>query len=332
MFRGTRIRALLVVMASAGLGPPVVGARTITVCPSGGDYQNIADAIEAAQGGDEIVVCDGTYTSTGSENRDLDFQGKRITLRSASDDPTACIIDCQGSDQNRHRAFRLHGRETNACVIRGFKIQGGYTVAADPPWPLPGTGPGGAILCDGASPTIINCIIALNYSASQGGAIACVEGANPVISNCQFLSNTAGTTASSASNGGALYCSYSSPVIIHCQFTSNLAHGEGGAIYCDHGNPVISHTRLEWNQSWPNSANPGGAGGAIACGDLENSASPKILNCIMRSNIAYSGGGAEHVARLFRSAPAPHAVDFELGAGIGFASVGRPGAGLGIQG
>jgi putative surface-exposed virulence protein len=177
MFRGTRTRVLLGIVAAAGLSPGLARGRTITVCVSGGcDYQNIRDAIAAAQDGDEIVVHNGTYTSTVlNENRDLDFGGLAITLRSLSDDPTACTIDCQATSQNRHRVFYFHSGESNGSVIRGFTIQGGYT-ATDPPG---AAGPGGAILCDGASPTMFNCILVSNHTELQGGAIACLNGSAP---------------------------------------------------------------------------------------------------------------------------------------------------------
>jgi hypothetical protein len=73
-------------------------------CPGPGDgspgnpFCKIQIAITAAAANasppDEIVVADGIYTGTG--NKDLDFGGKIIKLRSENG-PANCIIDCEGS-------------------------------------------------------------------------------------------------------------------------------------------------------------------------------------------------------------------------------------------
>ena len=50
------------------------------------DYPTIQSAINAASNGDTVLVHTGTYTGIG--NRDLDFHGKAITVRSENpDDP-----------------------------------------------------------------------------------------------------------------------------------------------------------------------------------------------------------------------------------------------------
>ncbi len=59
------------------------------------DFLTIQAAIDAAVDGCEIVVADGTFTGDG--NRDLDFGGKAITLRSANG-PAACFIDMMGAN------------------------------------------------------------------------------------------------------------------------------------------------------------------------------------------------------------------------------------------
>ena len=58
-------------------------ADTFLILPDGsGDFPAIQDAIDDAASGDAIVLGDGTFV--GERNRNLDFLGKNLTLRSQS--------------------------------------------------------------------------------------------------------------------------------------------------------------------------------------------------------------------------------------------------------
>jgi predicted outer membrane repeat protein len=122
-----------------------------------GQYSTIQAAIEAAQPGDKVVVAPGVYTGAG--NRDLDFGGKLITVQGSNpDDPNvvaATVIDCENSG----RAFYFHSGETSAAAVTGLTITNGY---ADY---------GGAVYCDGGSPTISKCTFSGNAATLDGGAI-----------------------------------------------------------------------------------------------------------------------------------------------------------------
>jgi hypothetical protein len=65
-------------------------------------FDSIQQAIDEAATGDTVLVADGTYTGTG--NRDIDFRGKAITVRSINGFAT-CTIDCQGSSADNHICY-----------------------------------------------------------------------------------------------------------------------------------------------------------------------------------------------------------------------------------
>ena len=110
-------------------------------------YPNIQAAINDANNGDIITVAPGIYTGEG--NVDIDFKGKRITLKSVNG-PQTCIIDCNGTQEEEHRGFELHKHEDSNSVIQGFTVRNGYAQY------------GGGILCASSKPLIRDCIITKN--------------------------------------------------------------------------------------------------------------------------------------------------------------------------
>ncbi len=258
------------------LRPP--GTATAAELHVPAQYATIQAAINAANHGDVVIVADRTTPPySGDGFRDIDFLGKRITVRSASGDPDNCVIDCQGTEQNRRRGFSSQSRESASSVLRGFTIRGGYREG------------GGAILCDASCPMIVACILDANTARNaitSGGGLACINGAGPTVSQCIFSGNHAlGGFGIQGGNGGAIYCdASSSPVITNCTMAQNSAYLAGGAIYCGGGRPILTHCTITANRTRQLNA------GALHF----VSASPTIMNCQIDDNDApdpYMGGG-----------------------------------------
>ncbi|UCD29901.1 MAG: right-handed parallel beta-helix repeat-containing protein, partial [Planctomycetota bacterium] len=235
------------------MGSNATARRTIHV-PA--QFTNIQAAINDANDGDMILVSNGTYRGDG--NRDIDFLGKAIIVRSEHG-PANCIIDCQGSPTDQHQAFYFHNDENADSILDGFTITNAYHDY-------------GAIFCDswdGSNPTITNCIISNNHG-SYAGAIKTHWYSTPTISNCIISGN------SSDHEGAGLNCS--GAIVSNCLIFDNRAGEGGGAGIMNHshyGTMTITNCTIAGNE-----ADSGTAGIWI-----HNRISPAtITNCIVWGN------------------------------------------------
>jgi hypothetical protein len=205
-------------------------ADTYLVRPDGGgDFATIQAALEAVAEGDVIELSDGTFSGPG--NRDIDFLGKAVTVRSQGGDPTLCIVDCRGSESDMHRGFLFVSGEGRGAVLQGITITGGYHDVG-----------GCGIRCVGSSPTIRACILSHNGGCYwEGGAGLSCEGGAPRLEDCQFLQNTTHyfSPAEVNGNGAGLLCTDSSPEVVRCTFAGNVvAHGFDT---CGNGGGIASY-------------------------------------------------------------------------------------------
>ena len=239
-------------------------AATYTVRPDGsGDYPTIQAAIDAVFDEDIIELTDGTFTGDG--NRDLDFYGKAIEIRSQSGEAAQCIIDCEESG----RAFYFHDNEDSTSVVRGITVTNGV---ANGSYPL---NCGAGILCHGCpGPSVVACVFrenhALNQSsnAPEGGGAYCY-GSSPILRDCTFDSN-------SARAGGGVSCKNSGAQITDCTFVNNESISGGGAIYTWHASPTIRGATL-----CGNSSSESQYGGGFCLGEASE---VSILNTIIASS------------------------------------------------
>jgi len=209
-----------------------------------------------------VLVADGIYTGAG--NKDLDFRGKAITVRSHNG-ASSCIIDCQGSG----RGFHFHFAETAASAVHGLTITNGCTSGSFP------ENAGGGIVCRVSSPTISDCVISGNVSQFGGGIFCGIySGTNtsPVIANCTISYNSATLFA------GGICSYYSSPVISNCVITGNAANSSAGGILYSSSSGAITNCTISGNTAAFD-------GGGIYCADSTAS----MTNCILWGNTAPDG-------------------------------------------
>lgn len=230
------------------------------------DYPTIQAAITAAAHGEDICLLDGTYSGTGNKN--LNFSGKALTLRSYSNNPEACIIDCGNSG----RAFIFNHAETADAVIRGITVRNGRITTGEFP-----TNCGGGFFIDAAFPTIRDCIISNNYSSHTGGGLFSDNLANPTIINCSFINNSA------ASQGGAIGADYSSVTIVDSIISGNKTTAwAGGGVYLMNWTPQVTLTNCVI------SANTSATGGGVY---LDGGGSFTFTNCMIVGNTAFTSDG-----------------------------------------
>ncbi|MBW1932742.1 MAG: S8 family serine peptidase [Deltaproteobacteria bacterium] len=219
-----------------------------------GEYPNIQEAIYRAWDRGVVWLADGVYTGDG--NRDIDFMGKAITVRSENG-PQNCIIDCNGTEQEPHIGFVFDDDEDSNSVLAGVTVTGGCGAGAYS---------AGAIACVYSSPVIAGCVISGN-TAAAGGGLNCKSG-TPTISNCILTGNTAiyggaifsqkaapiisncVITANTANKGGALASRQGSPKVVNCTIVGNRANLTGGGIFFWYGEEVVTNSII-WNNSAP---------------------------------------------------------------------------------
>ncbi|MBN2170037.1 MAG: hypothetical protein JW819_01795 [Candidatus Krumholzibacteriota bacterium] len=223
------------------------------------EYANLQAAIDACAAGDTVLVASGTYTGAG--NRDLDFGGTNLVLRSVTG-AAATIIDCEALG----RGLLFAGGEDSTAVVTGFTI-------------LDGRGCGGGVLCLGASPTLRDlCVLRCEAYCSVGGGMACFA-ASPRIENVIFAENVSRGEGLGLVAGGGLYCEDASPRLTGVRFRGNATRIDeaiaweneslGGAL-CSlgSGHPVVEGCVFLANEAHEVQGEPPRGGGVYAAGPV----------------------------------------------------------------
>lgn len=267
-------------------------AQTVYVNDSGtGSYPTIQAAVDALGQGGTVILEPGVYTGDG--NRDIDFGGKLVTVRStAPADPAvvaSTVIDVQGTADDPHYGFFLeYQTDASPGVIEGLTIAN--SVTANPA----STG----VHCASASVTIRNCVICDMHSYATGvgyyemGSAVEVQGGDVTIEDCTLTRNVG--SGDPDTQGWPILMSKN-------QYTC-------GGVDVRSGNATLSRCTLSYNYAWLGGAvfsigqdddevslldcqildNSGHEGGALHCW----SGTMELNNCLIAGNVSEANGGA----------------------------------------
>ena len=237
-------------------------AAIINVAP---DKMTIQEGIDLAETGDTVLVADGIYRGAGNVN--IDFKGKKITVKSENG-PEATVIDCESTPNTR--GFIFQNEETHDSVLDGFTIKNGIHEL------------GGGVYCDAASPMVMNCTIswntavAANFHAQGGGGIYCFN-SDAIILKCTITNNTAESTFGGGvffdgewmRNDVILKETTAEPSLLNCTISDN----NGDGVFCFNVvNPRIQDCKISQN-----------SGSGIDYNFLLRAQHP-VINCLIEQN------------------------------------------------
>jgi len=173
-----------------------------------GDHPTIQGAIDAAVGGDEIVVQAGTY------HERINLKGKAIKVRSTDPANPAIVSSTIIDADDLGSCVKCNSGESSATIVDGFTLRDGSGTALGE-----NRFGGGVYVAGGADPTIDRCVIR-DCTAFAGGGVYIVNG-SPLIARCTIRDNT-------ALDGGGLNIALSSARVRGCRIFANTADYGGG--------------------------------------------------------------------------------------------------------
>lgn len=230
----------------------------------GGDYLSIGEGVLAAVEGDTVLIAPGLYA--GADNRVINPGTKNLAIIGLAG-PDSTIVDCE----EQGRAFIFSGGQDSTTVVRGLTLTNGLSFN------------GGAVYCEGSSPSFEQCVIrdSRSIGINTGGGGLYVHDGSPRIADCSFIDNVAGFGGGMASRGvsspflenvlfegnegestGGLQCGVGSVTVVSCTFRDNSANDTGGGLGLLSGGPFLVFDSLFHG----NTAGDGRGGGLITEG------------------------------------------------------------------
>ncbi len=201
-------------------------------------FDNIQDAIDAADTGEEIWVKMGSYSQETSLTVEPVNVDKPVSIYGGFDGTeteriqrdwvnNVTIVDGQGSAKH---CFYI----TDNATIDGFSITGGNAFGS-------GDDRHGGGVFNKANSFINNCLFTGNHADDYHGGGVYTENSSLSITNCIFAGNSGG-------KGGGLYSIHNTTEVINCTFSENSAlYGGGGIRSTGAGSMAIANSILWGN-------------------------------------------------------------------------------------
>ncbi len=183
-----------------------LAAAVINVDDDGpAEFSAIKPAVETARSGDTILVQPGIYT--GAENRDINFSGKALVLRSAKG-PETTVIDCGQQAHGIYIVDNMRGQTVLEGLTIRNAIHGAVKIYNSNPPHSPSRR---SRYSPGFDPVIIrDCVI----SDNRDGGILLDGHDNVRIERCRIIANQSG-----------VYAYKSGPCFVNCVIAENDHNG-----------------------------------------------------------------------------------------------------------
>lgn len=190
------------------------------------EFPTIQSAVDVACSG-AIVQLDALTPYQGAGNRDIDFQGKSLTLRGSG--PSTCTIDAQ----QLGRGLKIvNVTDSAGVIVDGIRIVNGSSTDPNGDW-------GGGIYCLNSTLQVRNCIIeSCRTTIYHGGGIYFSTGFNDDtlheldIVNCFVRNNSSPSLTDGLAGGIAISTARGIHARIRdCMIYGNTARSAGAGIY-----------------------------------------------------------------------------------------------------
>jgi autotransporter family porin len=253
-------------------------------------FDSLTDALAVAQPGDQIWVAEGKYTPEAPAGRDATFLipdgvgvfggfvGNENSLAGRGDplDPLVFLDGELGATDNSYHVVTFDGAGSNT-ILDGFSIANGIADGTSTAQKR-----GAGIYATDSSPILQNLIVENNIANGNGGGVYLTGTTSNFtqIIDCFIRDNTIAGTKS----GGGIWTQIDT-IISNTEFLRNTAGGGGGLSLSGTETYLIDNCLFRDNTALTS------PGGGAAVGLTQNSSTSVFDQCVFRRNTSPQAGG-----------------------------------------